>query len=151
MSLNAPAFIADGDINPSRFVEYSVGTTGTPLAEPHVLQAALADVTTNLTSVIAGISQPGTRDAPGVVGASGLAASTGQTVQVYGIADVCMLKIGTGGCTIGDLLGPDTTGQGVTVAKSGTTAKAYGAVALETANAGELCRVVVNVGYITAT
>jgi hypothetical protein len=154
MSLNAPAFVADGNINPSVFVEASVSTASTPLQEPHVLQATSADVAgATKSSIILGVSQPGTRDAPGTVGASGLAAAAGQTVQVYGIADVCMLKIGSGGCTIGDLLTPDTSGQGTTVTRTtgggGATAVPYGAIALETANSGELCRVLVTIGYIT--
>jgi hypothetical protein len=139
MSARSPRFIADGNINPSRFVKIeSAGTTGY-----EVLQAAAA------TDRPIGISQEGTRQPPGVVGSDGYAAHAGETLQVYGEAEEALLTIGSGGCTQGDYLKSDGSGQGVTVSfTEGTGLLFYGAVALETANSGELARVLVKCGPV---
>jgi hypothetical protein len=140
MPSRSPRFIADGNINPSRFVKIeSAGTTGY-----EVLQAAAG------TDRPIGISQEGTRQPPGVIGSDGYAAHQGETLQVYGEGEEALLTIGSGGVTQGDYLKSDASGQGVTVAFTlGSGTIFYGAVALETANAGELARVLVKCGPLT--
>jgi hypothetical protein len=142
MALNAPQFFANGNINPSVFVKIDT-TSGKNFS---VIQAAAS------SDSPVGISQPGTYQPPGVTGSDGYAAHVNQTLMVYGNADVCLLKIGTGGCTAGDYLTSDVSGAGVTVAfTEGTGHIFHGAQALETAAAGELCRVVVNIGVLQHT
>src|SRR5258708_2594224 len=140
--LNAPAFIANGNINPSVFVKLDV-TAGNNFK---VLQAAAN------TDRIIGISQDSTYQPPGLVGATTVAAAAGQPIQVFGVADVCLLSIGAGGCTAGDYLTSDASGNGVVLTLTdGAVIRFYGAVALETNAANDLGRVVVKIGFGSLT
>lgn len=127
MPLNNPNFVAGGDIRICRFVKQSTS------ADYTVLEADANEQTI-------GISQEGTNDAP-TSGASSLAAASGDPVAVYGLGDVCLLTIGSGGVTRGGRLKSDADGKGVAVATTGTTIQQIGARALESAAENELCRV----------
>ncbi len=89
-----------------------------------------------------GISSEAGRQ-PSIDASTVYAGIAGDDMRVYGLGDTCMLTIGSGGCTAGDELTSDSTGQGITTT---TTGDYVGAKALVTANAGELARVEV-VGY----
>lgn len=123
----SPQLIAGGDIRPSRFVKVS------GVADNTALEA-------DANEVIIGISQAGTRDAPGLTGTSANAAVAGDPVQIFGLGDVCLLTIGSGGCTSGDRLKSDADGKGIPIAGTGGNQN-VGAIALETCGENELCRV----------
>lgn len=129
MSLNTPAFIANGTILPSRFVKLDA------TKDFAVIQGAAA------TDSLIGISQEGTKDAPGVVGAGTDAASAGETLKVFGQGDVCLLEAGAA-IVRGARLTSDATGRGVTAAPAAGANNGIGAVALQSAAAaGEKIRV----------
>ncbi len=121
-----PAFMANGDISVCRFVKQD--TT----ADHKVLQAGAGEA-------VIGISQEGSSQAPIPEVSTQYAAQAGQAIKVYGVGERCKLEIGSGGCTAGDKLKPDSNGKGVAI----TAGDAYGAVALTTCAAGELAEVVV--------
>jgi len=134
MPLNAPAFIANGTIRPSRFVKIDA-------TKDHAVLEAAAQ-----TDRIIGIAQPGTQDAPGVVGSGTEAAAAGEQLLVYGEADVCLLEAGAA-IVRGDVLKSDAQGRGTPVLFSETANIFFGARALESAAAaGEKIRVVVSLG-----
>lgn len=120
----APAFVASGNINPSVFVKLDTSNNFS------VLQAGA-----NARTI--GITSEGTKYAPGT-NSNTYNAVQGDEVTVYGLGDVCLLTIGSGGCTVGDLLESDANGAGVT---STTSGHAVGAVALETRAYNEKARV----------
>lgn len=122
----SPALIAGGDVYISRFVKLSTTADNT------ALQAGA-----NERSV--GISHDGTRDAPGVTGATAdLAASAGKPVKTYGLGDICLLWAGSGGFTAGDQIKSDADGKGVT---AGSANDQVGAEALQTVAWNERGRV----------
>lgn len=125
MAANAPAYIASGNINPCRFVKADA------TKDFHVLQC------TGTSDKPVGISQVGTHQPPGVTGSDGFAAHSGETLEVFGPGDQCLLEAG-GTIAAGDHLGPDTSGRGVTATVDPTCA-----MALEAATgAGVFIRVV---------
>lgn len=132
--MSAPNYKAGGTIEPCRFVmlDDTAGNYHT------VLQCDAA------TSKPVGISQEGSHDAPGLSGAATAAAEDGDTLQVHGIGDECLLEIAA---TVvpGDLLVSDADGKGVvpTISGSGTTVNYTGARALQHGASGEKIRVVV--------
>ena len=130
MAAQGPRWIAGGTIEVSRFVKADTGAGKLN----KVLQSAANDK--NI-----GISQNGPYDAPGVTGAADDAARENLPLKVFGLGEECLLKIGAGGCTAGDYLESDASGQGITVVTTAATVRNVGAVALETAAAGELARV----------
>lgn len=139
MSAAAPGFLASGNINPSVFVK--LDTT----KNFHVAQCAAA------TDRIVGVAQDGTYLAPGIAGSDGFAAHDGQELTVFGEGEQCLIKVGASAVTEGDYLTSDTNGDAKTVAfTSGAGNIWHGAVALESANAGELVRAVVKIGVLTA-
>jgi len=84
-----------------------------------------------------GIAQVNPYDAPGLTGSSAAAAYTaGQLVDIFGLGDISLLKVGAGGWTTNDLLISDSLGNGVTLTGDGT-AQHIGAIALENGAAGE--------------
>lgn len=135
-----PNFRASGNILPSYFVMCDPGVG----ENWKVLQAASGSI--DYTNAPIGISQEGTRNAP-IPGASAYAAVDEDPIQVYGQGDVCLLTIGVGGCTAGNLLKSDATGKGIVLAASAL--QYYGARALETCIADDLCRVQVTFGAVT--
>jgi hypothetical protein len=94
-----------------------------------------------------GISQTGGANAPipSVADDPVTAASDGQTLQVHAVGACTNLLIGTGGCTAGDYLKSDAAGSGVTVDGTEGLNENVGAIALETASAGELAQVQVHI------
>lgn len=139
MAANAPAFFASGNITPSTFVKLD-NTAGKSF---HVLQCAAS------SDRPIGVAQDGTYYAPGVVGSDGYAAHAEQQITVYGTGEQCLLKVGAAAVVAGSYLTSDANGNAVAVAFTepatytvGTLIFA-GAIALEDANPGELCRVVV--------
>lgn len=134
MAANAPNFIANGTIQPSRFVK--LDTTAGKLF--NVLQAAAST-----DSTLIGISQPGSFDPPGTTGSATDAARAGQELSVYSIGDVCLLELG-GTVTAGDYLMSDASGKGVIATLTdGTTIRHIGAKALESGVSGEKIRALV--------
>jgi hypothetical protein len=141
ISLTPNATIPAGVIGANVYIG---ATTGTEVKQNTSLVGVAANQTYQISSL-------GTGPAPPASDTSGYPAS-GTTLQVYGVGDVCLLRLASG-VTAGDWLGPNgtTDGRGKTQTLSGTTALYYGAKALETASAGELARVVVLLGAITPT
>lgn len=123
----SPQLKAGGNILPHTFVKPSATADNTGLQ-------------CGANEQMLGISQEGLRDAPGLTGASSYAAIDGDTVKIYGLGDICLLKAGSGGYTRGDRLKSDATGGGVPIAGTGANQN-VGAIALESAAAGELGRV----------
>lgn len=118
-----PQLKASGTINPSCFIKL--------------------DTTANNSAVAAGagdfplgISMEASQQSPNLN--TTYAAATGDFFKWYGLGDVCLLKIGSGGCTAGDPLKSDASGNGVT-GVIGTDK--IGAIALETASASEFAMV----------
>lgn len=115
---------AGGDINPCRFVKASTAADNT------VLEA-------DANERVIGISGEGAQDAP-IPGASTLAAASGEQLQIINTPEHrCLLELGSGGATRGDLLKSDADGKGVAIATSGTTIQHYGAIALQAGSAGD--------------
>jgi hypothetical protein len=133
--LAGTAFISGGNINPATFVSIN--------GNFQVIAAV------NNDAQIIGIAQIGT-DIAVPPGSTVLAAKSGETLQVFGPGDVCLLKV-TSAVTAGQLLGSDANAQGVAINLGSTTVQYFGCRALESANAGEFCRVVVIIGGITGT
>ena len=98
--------VANGNISPYRVVK--VDTT----ADNKFLQSALA------TSMNIGISQKGTRRAPGTGDDDGYAAIAGETIQIFGPGCVCMAECG-GTVTRGDSVTADSGGRIVTTTTAG--------------------------------
>jgi hypothetical protein len=120
-----PSYIAGGTIRPSRFVKYTAND----------FEVAEADA----NEKIAGISQEGTRTAPIPDVSTNEAAQSGETLQVYGDGEDCLLELG-GTVVPGDDLKSDADGKGVVIA-TGAALQQIGAVALEGGVSGELIRV----------
>jgi hypothetical protein len=120
-----PQMTASGNINPCRFVKISGSNT---VAECDANEMAI------------GISGDGTNFPPitdtGIT-VSGYHASAGQTVDIKGDGDICLLEVGEV-VAAGARLKSDADGKGVAIATSGTTVQQFGAVALQaSAAAGE--------------
>lgn len=77
------------------------------------------------TDKLFGVSQPGTRNTPYSTLDDGYAAQAGENINIFGLGEVCMLQIGTGGCQPGDRLTADADGKGI-IASAGDN---YGAIA----------------------
>lgn len=135
-----PSFRATGNIPPSYFVICD------PAATKNFYAKVGASASIDYTNGILGISQEGTGFAP-ITGANTNAATDGTPIDIYGPGDVCLLSIGSGGCTAGNLLKADATGQGVVL--TATTLQHYGAKALQTCVQNDLCRVLVLIGSVT--
>ena len=118
MSFLAPHLQASGNIRPSRFVKVSGNFTGA--------EAGAGEK-------ICGVSMEGTNTAPIPGITSQYAAESGQPLQLHGQGAICLLTLGTGGCTANDYLKADSAGAGV-VASSGDES---GALALQAGSAAE--------------
>jgi hypothetical protein len=132
------SYLAGGTIRVSRFVKNDT--------EPFTVLEADAN------EKIAGISQEGGRVAPipTVTADPPEAAQDGEQLEIHSTDDrVVMLLIGTGGVTAGERIESDADGQGVTMATTAGTTREVGAIALETAIAGDLARVEVHREAVT--
>lgn len=129
--LEGASFIATGTINVSNFVTQS--------GNMEVAASVSGD------EKVIGISQEGSDRFNQTQ-----AALANESLRVFGPGSICLLKV-TNAVTYGQKLAPDNSAQGVAIDESGTTTapQFFAAIALESANAGELCRVVVNLGYYT--
>lgn len=128
----SPLLIAGGNITTHSFVKLSTA------ADHTALQA-------DANEQVIGISQVGTVDPPGVTGSGTYAAIAGGHLQIFGLGDICLLRLGSGGCTRGDNLKSDSSGNGVTAATTGTTVQNIGAVALESGSESELVQVQIQI------
>ena len=129
-----PQMIAGGNIANGCFVKLSTA------ADLTLLQAT--DGTGSGGDRVFGIAQDGSRDAP-IPSASSLAATAGDECRYFGVGEATTLIIGTCGCSRGVLLKSDANGAGITCGAPASTVQWCGAEALESAAAGERCRVVV--------
>lgn len=120
---NTPVnLLAGGNINPCSFVKISGELTG-------------VQCSTNELAV--GVAQEGTDYPPlSDVTVSGYAARANESFRLYGLGDICLLTLGSGGCTANDMLKSDSSGYGVT-ATTGVATQNINARALMTGNAGE--------------
>lgn len=132
-----PSYLANGTIQPSTAVKIDSSKSGF-----YVIACSAA------TDKPVGVAQEGSYDAPGLTGSATDAARQGLPLRVYTNGDQCLLKIGSGGCTAGDVLVSDANGAGVTEAFGGAfsgTPRWTLARALETASSGEYARVFVDI------
>ncbi len=126
--MQAPNFIANGNISVSTFVKID-----TTQAMPSVIQAAVN------TDLLIGVSKESTDSTPIPQQGTQYAAQAGENCHVYQVGQSCLLAIGSGGCTSGDMLTSDGSGNGVTTASG--AGKRVGAIAMMTALSGSLARV----------
>lgn len=125
----SPPLTAGGNITTHSFVKLSTS------ADHTALQAGDNEF-------VIGVSQVGTEDPPGVTGSGTYAATAGKHLQIFGLGDSnLLLRLGSGGCTRGDLLKSDASGNAVAAATTGTTVQNIGAIALESGSEGELVQV----------
>jgi len=127
--------VANGNINPSRFVYLDATADG------KVLEASA------VTHKLYGISQPGTRNAPYSTLDDGYAAIAGENVQIYGLGDKDVLLELGGTVARGDRLTAATGGKGI---KTVTDRDEYGAIAMASGVSGELIPVQVVGGQVSA-
>jgi hypothetical protein len=127
---SSPNFVAGGTIAPCRFV--SMSATGQTPADHTVFQATAGAGTEG--DLVDGISQEGTR----AFDNSTQAATVGDHLRVHGPGDVCLLELGSGGCTAGQLLKADANGKGIACT---TDQDRVGARALQSGAAGTKVRV----------
>jgi len=131
-NLNTPvlSLTATGDIRPSRFVSMSTA-------------ADFTAAESNAGDWVVGVSQVGTRDAPGLSGAGTDAAQTGESFHAFANGQIAWLECGTT-ITRADLLKPDNDGKAIV----GTAGVYYGAQALESGVTGDLIYVIVTIGEL---
>jgi hypothetical protein len=122
-------FFARGNIHTAAFVKEDTATNF------GVLEAGANDK-------VIGVSQDGTHDTPGLTGAGVYAATNGQGIQVFQDGDECLITVGTGGVTAGDLVQAGSTGTAVTLSLA-TGNNYVGGRMLETGAAGDLRRMLV--------
>jgi hypothetical protein len=120
--------VAGGNINVSTFVKVSTAADNTVLA-------------CGSNDPVIGVSTDAAKAAPISGASSTLAAASGDPIMINPLGSVCILTIGSGGCTRGDELISDSSGNGVT--RGSSSLQNVGAIALESAAASELCRVMV--------
>jgi hypothetical protein len=85
-----------------------------------------------------------------VVGVGPSYATTTGTALPYAYSGLEWLIIGVGGCTAGDRLKSDSTGQGVAISTGGTTVQNVGALATADAVAGDIILVQVEIYTVAA-
>ncbi len=132
------ALTANGTIRTARFVKLDASDNNS------ILEA-------DANERVVGISQIGSRTAPipDVTADPPEAAQSGEHCNVHLEGEDCLLMIGTGGCTAGGLLKSDADGKGVAISEAAAAKQEVGAIALETASAGQYARVTVRVGTVT--
>lgn len=127
-----PQLIAGGNISPSTFVKVSTAANKTCLAA-------------GANERVVGVSQVGAKDPGGLTGASAYAAVAGDTVQLFGKGDVCLVLVGSGGVTRGALVKSGASGEAILAATTGTTMQWVAGEALETASEGEYALIQIDV------
>lgn len=126
----SPQLIAGGNILPASFVKVSTA------ADTTALQAGAGEKTIGIVN-----KYPRTR--PNIDSATAYHAIAGDDIELFGLGDICLLKIGTGGCTRGDYLKSDASGSGVTAG----TGEFAGAIALQTRLVDEYALVQIIITY----
>lgn len=121
MPAEVVSYTANGNISPSRFVSITAG------ADFKVDQCIASGVPV-------GISGQNTEQFDSVYHAT-----AGHTCRVFGLGEIGWLQLG-GTVSAGDFLGPDSTGQGVTVSLTATAHDDLGARALMSGYSGEQIR-----------
>lgn len=129
-------YTANGNITPSTFVKIDT-TLSTPNLGNRVITAGSGDRPI-------GVAQKGTRETPLSGLDTGFAAIAGQSLQVFTEGMVAPLALG-GTVTAGDLLMPNTNGDGTAI--TATNGNWYGAVAPMSGIAGQLMECQVLIGY----
>lgn len=125
---------AGGNIGPCLFAKLSTSADFTALVA-------------GANEVTIGITDEGSRNAPGTAADDGLMAVAGENINVFGPGRVCLLTLG-GTVARGARIKSDANGAGVTVATTGTTVQEYGAIALQSGTSGQKIRVRVTQGAI---
>lgn len=130
MSFGAPPLqmIAGGTITPASIVKISSAAPNT------VLLAA-----SNATSPNIGISQQGTRRAPGTGDDDGNAAIAGDNLMIFGPGSVAMVQL-AGTSTQGDVVTSDASGHAQTTTTTGDYCVGF---LLESGVAGDLVQILV--------
>ncbi len=119
---------AGAAIAPAVFVKVSTAADNTVL-------------TAGANDPIIGVSSESAQNAP-IPGANANAATAaGEQCMIHPLGSVALVTAGSGGVTRGDELKSDTDGTAITRATTGTTVQQIGAIALESALAGELAKV----------
>lgn len=119
-------FVAGGNITPSRFVALNTSYDSTVDNASAANQRCL------------GVSQTGTRKAPGTGADDGYAAIVGEPVQVFLPGDVAPIMCGSGGVTRGQLIKTDASGKAIASATTGQVLQWVHALALESGADGEI-------------
>lgn len=122
MGYGADSYVANGDINPMRFVKLVAGS------DYKVVQC-------DATSVPIGVSGTSTERFD-----STLHATATHTCRVYGKTEFPLLELG-GTVSAGDYLVSDINGKGITASLTATGHQDFGARARSNGNAGEFIRV----------
>ena len=123
-------FFASGDINVSRFVAPVASTQG------YVEQATAS-------KVINGVSQEGDRASTFAGGTAGLAATTGQSLKVYGRGRRALIKAG-GTIAANQLVTSDASGQAVSADLTATGTIYIGGRAIGAASSGDIFEILVD-------
>ena len=129
---------ANGTVRVGRFIKID------PSDNNSVLEA-------NANERCFGISGMGGREAPipSATADPPEAAQSGDNIEIRTIGELCLLYVGSGGLTAGDRVKSDADGGGVKWLTNGTSPTGVmqniGAIALETASAGEYCLVQVHI------
>ena len=131
VSRDAFKWVAGGNITPSRVVAQNTSYDST------------VDNASSANQRCLGVSQTGTRKAPGTGADDGYAAIAGAPVQVYMPGDIAPLTIGSGGVTRGQLIKTAASGKGVASATTGQTLQWVHAQALESGAENEVINVLV--------
>jgi hypothetical protein len=126
MPTETPHLVAGDDISPACFVTLITSANRT------VNESNASD------KILMGITHEDAKATP-ISGSSDLHAAAGDPVHLHTAGEICYLQIDSAGCTAGDYLKPDNSGNG-DVASTGDE---VGALALETVAASEKCMVLV--------
>jgi hypothetical protein len=122
--------IAGGDIRPCRFVKVSTAANHT------LLEADAGELPI-------GIAGQAAKEAP-QDGSDTKAAEANDHVEWFGIGEVALLELGSGGCTAGAVLKSDADGKGV----AASAGDKFGAISAEAGSAGELVEVQIIIGEL---
>lgn len=117
------SFIATGNVDACRFVKIDTAGDG-----------KCAQASTNERPI--GISEDGSRQAPGTAADDGHLAIATENVAIYGPGRKCLLDI-AGTVTAGTYLKSDSSGKGVAALTTGTVVQEHGAVALQAGVSGQ--------------
>lgn len=130
MSFELEGFFASGAINVSRFVSPVASTEG------YVEQATA-------TKNIVGVSQEGDYASTYAGGTAGQAATTGQSLKVYGRGKRCHIKLG-GTVAANQLVISDASGQAVSADLTATGLKYIGGRCIKGGVSGDLGEILVD-------